>query len=85
MQETAPVDAVYWCPHERGVCECRKPGVKLFRDAARDFPGLELSGAVVIGDAESDMEAGRRIGARTVRVGDPPRPTLLEAVEALLA
>ena len=21
MQETAPVDAVYWCPHERCVCE----------------------------------------------------------------
>jgi D-glycero-D-manno-heptose 1,7-bisphosphate phosphatase len=84
MRERAPVDAVYWCPHDRGVCECRKPGVKMFTDAERDFPGLDLTAAVVIGDAESDMQAGRRIGARTIRVGEPPRPSLLEAVRALL-
>jgi D-glycero-D-manno-heptose 1,7-bisphosphate phosphatase len=83
MREQVPVDAVYWCPHDRGVCECRKPGVELFTDAARDFPGLDLATSVVIGDAESDMEAGRRIGARTIRVGHPPRPSLLEAVRAL--
>jgi histidinol-phosphate phosphatase family protein len=84
MQETAPVDAVYWCPHDRGVCECRKPGTKMFTDAAADF-GLDLASAVVIGDAESDMEGGRRIGARTILVGEPPRPSLLDAVRGLLS
>jgi D-glycero-D-manno-heptose 1,7-bisphosphate phosphatase len=85
MQETAPVDAVYWCPHDRGVCECRKPGVKLFADAARDFAGLDLASAVVIGDADSDMEAGRRIGARTIRVGEAEGRSLLDVARELVA
>ena len=84
MRAEAPVDAVYVCPHERGVCECRKPGIKLFTDAARDL-GIDLARSVVIGDADSDIEAGRRLGCRTVRVGEPPLPSLLDAARALVA
>ena len=64
-----PVDAVYVCPHERDACDCRKPDVGLFRQAQRDDPDIDLRRAVLIGDAESDMEAGRRLGCRTIRVG----------------
>jgi D-glycero-D-manno-heptose 1,7-bisphosphate phosphatase len=83
MRDEAPVDAIYVCPHERGVCDCRKPGTRLLTDAVRDL-SLSLDGAVMIGDAESDMEAGRRLGIRTIRVGEPPRPSLLEAVRGLV-
>lgn len=81
----APVDAVYVCPHDEGECDCRKPEVGLFRAAQRVDPGIDFAQSVVFGDSQSDIEAGQRIGARTVQVGDPPLPTLLRAVRDLLA
>ena len=38
----------------------------------------------MIGDAESDVEAGRRVGARTVLLGTDA-PSLRDAVAALLS
>lgn len=62
------IDAIYHCPHEGG-CECRKPGVALFREAARDL-NIELTGSAVVGDRASDMEAAAALGALRVLVGD---------------
>ena len=36
-----PIEAVYVCPHERGTCDCRKPGTGLF-ERARGAPGYPL-------------------------------------------
>jgi D-glycero-D-manno-heptose 1,7-bisphosphate phosphatase len=81
--EGARVDAYYHCPHERGECDCRKPGTAMLERAAAEH-GLDLRRAVMIGDAESDVEAGRRVGARTVLLG-AEAGSLAEAVEAVLA
>ena len=83
MREAVPVDAVYVCPHERGACDCRKPGIGLFRQAMGEFPEIDPASSVVIGDADSDIQAGEVFGARTVRVGAPPLPSLLDAVARL--
>jgi D-glycero-D-manno-heptose 1,7-bisphosphate phosphatase len=80
-----PIDAVLVCPHDRGECDCRKPGTGLFRQAQERFPEIQRERSVMIGDADSDMEAGRAIGARTFRVGPPPLPSLLEIAERLAA
>jgi len=66
----ATVDGFYYCPHDRGSCDCRKPDVGLFRQAQRDFPDVELARSVMIGNAGIDMEAGRRIGARRIFIED---------------
>jgi D-glycero-D-manno-heptose 1,7-bisphosphate phosphatase len=80
----AHVDAFYHCPHGHGECRCRKPEPGLLEAAARDF-GVAAEDAVMIGDAASDVEAGRRAGTRTVRVGEHgDAPDLLHAVERLL-
>jgi D-glycero-D-manno-heptose 1,7-bisphosphate phosphatase len=84
MREAAPLDAVYVCPHERGRCECRKPGTGMFLQAQAEFGDIEFAECVVIGDAPSDIEAGERLGCRTILVGAPPLPSLLEAVQELL-
>ena len=34
--------------------------------ALRDFPGIEVSHSVMVGDTESDMEFGRRLGLKTI-------------------
>lgn len=75
------IDGIYACAHEGG-CECRKPGTKLFTDAAADL-GFDVSASVVIGDRASDMEAARRIGARAIFVsGFPEDPGPVDATVA---
>lgn len=57
---------LYYCPHAPSEdCDCRKPEPGLAHLASREL-GLELSEAVMVGDKASDLELGRRIGARYV-------------------
>ena len=79
-----PIAAVYVCPHEKGVCDCRKPGTGLFLRAKRDFPEIDFARSVVIGDAPSDIAAGEALGCRTILVGAPPLPSLLDAAGRLV-
>jgi D-glycero-D-manno-heptose 1,7-bisphosphate phosphatase len=62
----AHVDAVYYCPHDRGVCDCRKPGTGMFDQARRDFPEITGEDSVMIGDSHSDIQAGRAAGMKTI-------------------
>jgi D-glycero-D-manno-heptose 1,7-bisphosphate phosphatase len=80
-----PISGVFVCPHERDSCDCRKPGTGLFEQARAAFPEIEFERSVVIGDAPSDMLAGRAIGARTFRVGPPPMPSLLDVARSLVS
>ena len=56
----------YYCPHgpDNG-CRCRKPAPGLIEDAAREI-GLDVARSVMIGDKESDLEAGRAAGCASV-------------------
>jgi len=68
------LDAIYFCPHAEHECNCRKPKTGMFDQAFRDFPNARPETSVVIGDSLSDIEAGRRMGMRTVLIlGDPAR------------
>jgi histidinol-phosphate phosphatase family protein len=65
--------ASYYCFHapDEG-CECRKPHTGLLRRAFRELR-LEPGRCTLIGDKESDVEAGARAGCRTVWLS-PGRP-----------
>jgi D-glycero-D-manno-heptose 1,7-bisphosphate phosphatase len=64
----ARIDYVYYCPHEEyPPCSCRKPEPGLLLTAAR-IHEVDLSASWMIGDSESDVEAGRNAGCRTARV-----------------
>jgi D-glycero-D-manno-heptose 1,7-bisphosphate phosphatase len=69
--EGAHLDAILHCPHEKGECECRKPGPGMFERAVREVEGVTLDGAAMIGDSAIDVEAGNRLGLTTVRLGHP--------------
>lgn len=62
----AHIDKVYVCPHEGG-CACRKPEPGLLVQADADCPA-EKAKSFMVGDSDSDIEAGRRFGVRTVRI-----------------
>lgn len=70
----ARVDAFYFCPHDKGQCECRKPLTGMFDQARRDFPEISAASSAMIGDSLSDVEFGGRLGMLTVFIeGDPER------------
>jgi D-glycero-D-manno-heptose 1,7-bisphosphate phosphatase len=56
------VDGLYMCPHTpQDHCECRKPRPGMILEAAREL-SLDLSRSWMIGDALSDLQAGRAAG-----------------------
>jgi D-glycero-D-manno-heptose 1,7-bisphosphate phosphatase len=70
LEETgATIDRIYHCPHEAGTCECRKPGTGLLETARREDPEMSFERAVLIGDSQIDIDAGRAAGIRTVAIG----------------
>jgi D-glycero-D-manno-heptose 1,7-bisphosphate phosphatase len=64
--KNAHLDAIYVCPHDVGECNCRKPLTGLFEQAFGDFPDAQSANSVMIGDSLRDIEAGVRLGMRTV-------------------
>jgi D-glycero-D-manno-heptose 1,7-bisphosphate phosphatase len=76
-RDGAHLDAIYHCPHERGQCQCRKPEPGLLLRAGVDFH-VALEDAVMVGDSDSDVEAGRRAGALTVQLVQPGEPSLAD-------
>jgi D-glycero-D-manno-heptose 1,7-bisphosphate phosphatase len=62
--------AVLVCPHDKGTCDCRKPGLGLFLQAQALMPEIEMSRSVVIGDSATDLLAGYRLGCPSFLVGD---------------
>jgi D-glycero-D-manno-heptose 1,7-bisphosphate phosphatase len=77
------LDAIYYCPHHPKVgkdeyrieCECRKPKPGLLQLAAEEF-GIELDKSFLIGDQETDIQAGRAMGIKTIKINrndrEPP-------------
>jgi D-glycero-D-manno-heptose 1,7-bisphosphate phosphatase len=63
----AHVEAIFCCTHGLDACDCRKPRTGLLEQAAAQL-GLPLEQAVLVGDAETDIEAGARTGALTIRL-----------------
>lgn len=56
------VDGVFMCPHApQDGCECRKPRPGLFLQAAQKLT-IDLSSSWMIGDALTDVMAGRAAG-----------------------
>ena len=77
------VDAFMHCPHDVGECDCRKPGIGMLLGALRAFPDIDAARSVLIGDSESDVEAGRRFGVRSLQLG-VDAPDLATAVSDVI-
>ena len=72
------ITKVYHCPHHPdvdGYCGCRKPAPGMILQAINDFD-LDISKCVLIGDKDTDLEAGRRAGIpeANLHLFDPPTP-----------
>ena len=85
------VESFRYCPHELDAgCDCRKPRPGMLIDVANELH-VDLPNSWMIGDSETDVEAGRAAGTHTARIttdagtstADLTAPTLLDAVRKL--
>jgi D-glycero-D-manno-heptose 1,7-bisphosphate phosphatase len=63
-KEDIVISKVYHCPHHpnfSGKCECRKPNIGMILQAQQEFD-IDLSQSILVGDKNSDIEAGVNAG-----------------------
>jgi D-glycero-D-manno-heptose 1,7-bisphosphate phosphatase len=75
----AVIDRVYYCPH--GVlppCNCRKPRPGMLLEAALSG-NFNLTSSWMIGDSDTDIEAGRSAGCKTALVLGDARESKVSA------
>ena len=64
----ATVDASYMCPHHpdvSGPCDCRKPGLALYRQAIAEH-GLDAAQSLFVGDRWRDVAPASTLGGRAI-------------------
>ncbi len=63
------IHKVYYCPHLASTApSCRKPNTGMGIEAKKDFPQIEFSKSVMVGDSESDIEFAINLGMPAVRI-----------------
>ena len=64
------IDKFYFCPHmPQENCNCRKPKTGMLMQAISEF-NIEPTLSWMIGDNDSDIQAGLAVGCRTLRIDD---------------
>lgn len=76
------IDAFYYCPHKpEENCVCRKPKPGLLIKAAKELK-IDLRSSWMIGDQDSDVEAGDLAGCNSIKIC--PGFELRDAVEVII-
>ena len=91
--EGVRLSASYYCPHHPDDnCQCRKPRTGLLERASMELD-IDMETSVMVGDRETDVDAGTGSGCRAILVDptgiDRPRdfctvPDLASAAELVL-
>ena len=64
------IDKFYFCPHmPEENCNCRKPNTGMLMQAISEF-NIEPTLSWMIGDNDSDIQAGLAAGCRTLKICD---------------
>ena len=89
-KEGAIIHDVAYCPHKpKAGCLCRKPGSKMIEDLAEKY-NVDLSKSYMVGDTDTDIQAGKKAGTKTVFIGvsdplaDATFPDLLSAAQWII-
>jgi D-glycero-D-manno-heptose 1,7-bisphosphate phosphatase len=66
----AHLDGAYFCPHHprfTGPCDCRKPGLQLFQEAAQALD-IDPAQSWWVGDRLTDVQPAAKLGGRAMLV-----------------
>ena len=72
------IDKIYFCPDLNNDSTDRKPNLGMAKQAKHDYPAIDFSKTIMVGNKLSDMEFGRNAGTKTVFIAstnpDTPFP-----------
>lgn len=71
------IDAIYYCSALSDSDPCRKPNPGMAFQAQKDFPTIDFSKSIIVGNNISDMKFGKNAGMHTVfvKTTDPENST----------
>ena len=76
------IDDIFYCPHTpEDHCDCRKPEIGMGLRAVAKH-GIDVKRSFMIGDHDKDIEFGKRLGCRSIKVGS--QKSFSEAVDEVL-
>ena len=65
------IDKIYYSPYLASENHpTRKPGIGMALQAQKDFPSIDFTKSIIVGDSLSDMEFGRNAGMKTVFISN---------------
>lgn len=65
------IDKVYFSPYLDAMNHpTRKPGTGMGLEAKKDFPAIDFSKSIIVGDSITDMQFGRALGMKTVFISE---------------
>lgn len=65
------IDAIYHAPQlEEEGSPMRKPGIGMSLQAKKDFPEIDFTKSIIIGDSKKDLEFGKRANMISVLIND---------------
>jgi len=90
IAEGGHIDGIYYCDATDNDAPCRKPNNGMALQAKQDFPDIDFSRSLMVGNNTSDMQFGRSLGMHTVlltttRTADSVEAELVDTVLADLA
>ena len=82
VKHQTKIDKFYYCPHTpQENCFCRKPNPGLLLSAIDDF-SIDVNQSWFIGDSDSDISAGIKVGCKTFKINN--EANLEDAVNLIL-
>jgi histidinol-phosphate phosphatase family protein len=82
VKHQTKIDKFYYCPHTpKENCFCRKPNPGLLLSAIDDF-SIDVNQSWFIGDSDSDISAGIKVGCKTFKINN--EANLEDAVNLIL-
>lgn len=60
------INAIYFAPHTDSHHPMRKPNVGMALEAKKEFPDINFSASIMVGNNLSDMQFGKAMGMKTV-------------------
>jgi D-glycero-D-manno-heptose 1,7-bisphosphate phosphatase len=77
------IDRIYYCDSLSNDHPDRKPNPGMAFRAKKDYPGIDLSRSIMVGNNISDMEFGKNAGMHTIflRTTNPDQPIPHSAID----
>jgi len=83
-QQNGRIDKIYFCADLDNSSPNRKPNPGMALQAQKDFPQIDFSKSIMVGNKLSDMQFGRNAGMHSVFIAstNPDTPFLHEHIDA---